>query len=351
MNILMLSPSFHPNLGGVEKHVRRVAEEMTKLGETVTVVTLEQGSVQPRSDTLNGVQILRIPSSRRIHIWKWLWKRRELISGADVIHCHDYATLYYWYLPFRLLYFWKPTFITFHGFEGYPLHPRTIRKRRICEAISTDHICIGKYIRKWYGTSCTIIQWGAVDNPYPTSSHPRGKEDAIVFAGRLEPDTGVLEYIDGLDIVKRKSKSGVRMYVCGSGSLLERLKESGRAWNLGLAFKGRVDDPLPYFQRCKYAFVSGYLAILEAMISKALVFSVFDNPLKRDCLKTIPNSEDIMIVCSSPEDLADKFIRMRENPELQEKIVSKAYRFAEKLTWEKIAKEYLKLYARGADDE
>jgi glycosyltransferase involved in cell wall biosynthesis len=347
----MLSPSFHPNIGGVEKHVKRVAEELTKLGEKVTVITVDPGGVEVKSETLNGVQILRIPSGRRIHIWKWLSKRRKLISGADVIHCHDYVTFYSWFLPFRILYFWKPTFVTFHGFEGYPPHPRTIRRRKICERVSTGHICIGKYIRKWYGTECSVMQWGAVDNPRPDRNLPQGKEDAIVFVGRLESDTGVLEYLEGLHIVKSRSAGGVSMFVCGSGSLMERLKRSEHAGDLRLAFEGKVDNPLPYYQRCRYAFVSGYLAVLEAMISKALVFSIFSNPLKEDYLKMMPNYEDIMIVCSSPEDLADKFIRMRENPQLQERIVSKAYRFAEKLTWEKIAKEYLKLYARNADDE
>jgi glycosyltransferase involved in cell wall biosynthesis len=347
----MLSPSFHPKIGGVEKHVKRVAEELTKLGEKVTVVTVDPGGVDAESETLNGVQILRIPSNRRKHIWKWLCKRRKLISEADAIHCHDYVTFYSWYLPFRILYFWKPTFVTFHGFEGYPPHPRTIRRRKICERASTGHICIGKYIGKWYGTECSVMQWGGVDNPHPGPDLPQSKEDAVAFVGRLESDTGILEYVEGLDLVKNKRSDEVRMFVCGSGSLLERLKRSEHALDLGLAFRGRVDDPLPYYQRCKYAFVSGYLAILEAMISKALVFSIFDNPLKEDYLKMMPNYEDTMIVCSSPEDLADKFIRMRENPELREKIVSRAYQFAEKLTWERVAKEYLELYGRRVDDK
>lgn len=346
----MLSPSFHPNLGGVEKHVKRVAEEMTKLGESVTVITLRPEEEVTKDETINGVRVFRLSSNRRIHIWKWLYKRRGLISDADVIHCHDFVTFYYWLLPFRLLYFWKPTFITFHGFEGYPPHPRAIRKRKISEALSTSHICIGKYIRKWYGTDCAAIYWGAVDNPHHDPGLPE-KEEAIVFASRLETDTGVLEYLEGFELMKKKGLSGVGLYVCGSGSLLERLKKGRSSVNHEIAFEGRIDDPLMYFQRCKYAFVSGYLAILEAMISKALVFSIFSNPLKEDYLKMMPDYEDTMIVCSSPEDLADKFIRMRDNPELQEKIVSKAYRFAEKLTWEKIAKEYLKLYARGADDK
>lgn len=348
MKILMLSPSFHPNVGGVEKHVKRVAEEMTKLGDVVTIITLKPREADQSEETVNGVRILRMESGRRTRIWKWIWNHRRLFLDTDVIHCHDYVTFHYWYSPFRLLFFWKPTFITFHGFEKHPPDAAAIRRRKICEAISSGHICVGKYIRKWYRTDCEVILWGAVDSPVNIVPQEQ-KEDAIVFVGRLEPDTGILEYFKGLSLFGKRTGSSVLIYVCGSGSLLEKLKNSECTTYHTVEFEGRVENPFPYFQRCRYAFVSGYLTIFEAMISGALAFSIFDNPLKEDYLRMIPDWKNIMMVCSSPEDLADKFLKVKGNQELQENLISRAHRFAKKMSWGSVAREYLDLYARKVD--
>ncbi|MFQ6106409.1 MAG: glycosyltransferase family 4 protein [Thermoplasmata archaeon] len=350
LNIVMFTPSFHPSLGGVERHVKRVAEELVRLGHEVVIITRSPDDTQPREETLDGIQVFRMQSNRRTRIWKWIWAHRALILNADVVHCHDFTSYYHWYLPFRLIYFWKPVFLTFHGFEKYPPEARSIRKRKICEHTSSGHICIGEYIKKWYGTECEIVLWGAVDSPNHEDGLQDQKEDAVVFVGRLEKDTSVLGFFQGLNLFGERTGKRVRVYVCGSGSLLESLEKSGCVRNHNVTFLGKVDDALPYFSRCKYAFVSGYLAILEAMASKAIVFSLYDNPLKKECLSTMPHQEEVMVLCSSPEDLAEKFQQVREDSELQKRITSRAVQLTSEMTWERIAREYLRLYARKIHD-
>lgn len=343
----MFTPSFHPNVGGVERHVKRVSEELIELGHTVTVITPNPGNAQPHEDSVEGIDVFRLQSNRRAFVWKWIWTHRELISNADVIHCHDYTAYYYWYLPFRIMYFWKPAFVTFHGFERYPPEPRTKRRRKVCEHTSSGHVCIGEYIRKWYGTDCELVLWGAVDNPDYDDALLEQKEDAAVFVGRLERDTGILEYFEGLSLLGERTGIKMRVYICGSGSLLETLKRSDCIRYHSVTFEGKIIDPLPYLARCKYAFVSGYLTILEAMVSEALVFSLFNNPLKEDYLSMMPNQEGIMIICSSPEDFAEKFQRVREDANLRRRITSNALQFAREMCWEDVAHEYLRMYARN----
>lgn len=347
----MLTPCYTPHVGGVEKHVKRISEELVRKGNQVSIITRKHSSDLADKEISGGVHLYRISDSGRRGIWSWMWKNRTLIREATIVHCHDYVTFYYWFLPFRLLYFWKPVFVTFHGYEGYPPHPSTIRRRRVCERLSAGNICVGRYLGKWYGTECTAVIWGGVDKPHHEPDMPEKKEEAIAFVGRLERDTGIIEYLKAFNLIKQSGARDVRLYVCGSGSLLGELKKSSASSDGDISFEGGVDNSLAYFQRCRYAFGSGYLAILEAMISKTLVFSTFSNPLKEDYLKLMPDYENIMIVSSSAWELADRFIRMRKNPELQKEIVSEAYRFAEKLTWEKIAEEYLRLYKRKVNNE
>ena len=50
-NILFLTRSFYPNIGGVEKHVLELSKELIKRGYRITVITEKtQKSFEPNSD-------------------------------------------------------------------------------------------------------------------------------------------------------------------------------------------------------------------------------------------------------------------------------------------------------------
>src|SRR3989344_3537616 len=101
MKILFLTRRFYPDVGGVEKHVLKISELLIKKGHKVTVITESQG----KENGLRGIRIFRIKSRngwfKKFDIWLWLWRNRELIRNADIVHAHD---VYYWYFPFRFIY-------------------------------------------------------------------------------------------------------------------------------------------------------------------------------------------------------------------------------------------------------
>ena len=166
MKILMFAPLFHPHIGGVEKHVKRLSEELIKKGYEVTVVTINYNQSLPDFQVLSRIKVYRFPKMRLPKIWFWICKYRKLIKSADIIHCHDFSTFIYWYLPFRFLYPLKPVFITFHGYEGItPIPKKTLFKRKVTEFLTRGNICIGDYIPKWYGTKASFISYGGVDIP------------------------------------------------------------------------------------------------------------------------------------------------------------------------------------------
>ena len=105
MKIVFLARRFYPDIGGVEKHVLEISNRLIKLGHTVTVITQSQNEKKTK-ETVGGISVVRIPTipkekNDKFFIWQWMWKERDLIQEADVIHCHD---VFYWYLPFRFLY-------------------------------------------------------------------------------------------------------------------------------------------------------------------------------------------------------------------------------------------------------
>lgn len=350
MKIIMFAPKFYPYIGGVEKHILRVSEELIKKGHDITVVTTRQDLDVPIFGKLGEISIYRIPSLRCIDIWMWLFENRHIISQADIIHCHDYSTFILWYLPFRLLYHEKPTYITFHGYEGkIPIPRKTLFLRKLTEWLTLGNICIGDFIPKWYATKATTVLYGGVDLPRETKDGNviQNRFNSGVYVGRLENDTGILEYLEALKILKYEYNLSLEGYICGDGALRTIVQQELCVNKINFRVLGFVRMPETYFKDSQFAFVSGYLGILEAMAHRKLVFNIATNALRDDYLRLIPNAENIMVTANSPRDLAEKFFYFFSHPKEAEKLISEAYLFAQERSWESVADAYLSLWQKS----
>ncbi len=350
MRIVFLTPRFYPSLGGVERHVSEVAKELVKKKHQVTIITKKDCTRLPLKELINGCQLHRfsysrllgLPKTRFLSVWLWFTKNIGLILRSDIIHCHDYGTFWSWYLPFRFILFWKPVFITFHGYEGFPLKKKAIRIRRWVERLTRGNICAGDFIRKWYGTRADYITYGGVR---PPEKEPDQREDKrAVFLGRLSGDSGIRQYITCLQILRDRYQLNMELDVCGGGTLFEEIKGRVAEQGLKINLHGFVENTQDYLNQARFAFVSGYLGILEAMVHKKLVFSVYDNPLKRDYLELFPQSGEMIVIAESPEQLAERIAYYLANPDQERERVTKAYLWAREQGWEKVAELYLKLW-------
>lgn len=146
MRILFLTRRAWPEIGGVEKHVGEISKALKRRGHKVTIIS-ERNIKYPH------IKYLGI-----IFIWLWLFKHRKLIKNADVVHCHD---VFIWYLPLRFLYFKKPVFTTFHGWEGiWPIPLKNIFLKRLAAKFSWGTISVGHYVEKYYGIKADKIIYG-----------------------------------------------------------------------------------------------------------------------------------------------------------------------------------------------
>src|SRR3989344_3372691 len=272
MTILFLTRLFHPHIGGVETHVFQISKRLIDGSHRIVVLTEKNEYKLHNKESVDGIEIYRIPVGKnewfkKFQIWWWLWNHRFLIKKADIIHCHD---VFFWYLPFRFLFFNKPAYTTFHGYESYPVSKKAITIRKISEILSWGNICIGDYIKKWYGTKPTHVSYG-----------------------RLDEQTGILTYTDAVEIIKKKIPN-FDFLAIGDGELKNKISRKVKIYEA-------LDNASDYFQKYNFAFVSRYLSILEAMAAKRLVFAVYDNPLKEDYLRIAPFSKYITISSSPSE--------------------------------------------------
>ena len=388
MTILFFSRLFYPHIGGVETHVLEVGDRLAKKGHKIILVTEELSGDRHKNwqsddesarqtggieSKISSWEIYRIPlgkanvseSSKKWKIWWWLWHHRDLIQKADVVHCHD---VFFWFLPFRFLCRDKPVFTTFHGYETvFPPAKRAITIRQWSEKLSWGNICVGDFIKKWYGTHPDFVTYGGVDiqaikdhqndkvasEPIVSESFTdkqkvkeadntkkiRNEVVRILFVGRLSADTGILAYDQAISILNKKSKqSQFELMVLGDGLLKDNLENLLRSTSY-------EQNIYPYIKSAHIIFASSYLSILQALAMKKPVIAFYDNPLKEDYLKMSPFARWIFVENSS-EKIAQRVLDiLAEKEPLAEKL-KEAYLWVSGQTWENVTTLYIKLWNR-----
>ena len=337
-HVLFLTPFFYPRIGGVEKHVYEISIQLVKKGFSVSVVTEKHDKNLKAYQKIKGVKVYRIPKyligkSKKFRIWFWLFKHLYLIRSSYVIHCHD---VFFWYFPFRFLFPQKKVYTTFHGYESYPISRKAIIIRKLSEKLSYGNICIGRFIEKWYGTKADYVLYGGVNKLKIKNEKLKVQNNySAVFIGRLDEQTGIKTYVDGVEQIKKKIPN-FKLTVIGDGKFKTSIKKRTNVL-------GWKNNPEKYFKSHRFAFVSRYLSILEAMNAKRLVFAVNDNLIKKDYLTMTPFSKNIEII-SSAQELAEKVLFYIQNQSVEKKLIERSCAWTNRQTWEHVADIYIRLW-------
>jgi len=336
MNIVFFANYYYPHIGGVERHIKELIKRLSINKIKFIIITEKYDNSLPDFEKFDNIDVYRIKYPKikilgLIVLWLKLFRLIPILFKADLIHIHD---VFIWYLPLRIIFPTKPVYVTFHGYESYPVNFKSKIYRKIAEKLCRGNICIGRFMKKWYGTKPSIVTYGAVDSKiFSARKKVINKYDAV-FIGRLDEQTGILEYAKAIRYLKRTRD--FKCLILGDGEYRKIIKNTGK-------LLGFVNNPEKYISYAKYAFVSRYLSILEAFASKKLVFSIYDNPIKKDYLRMTPFSKWI-IAENDYRTLAKKLIYYDDNPDKANLIIQKAYRWVEKQTWDCLANQYLKLW-------
>jgi len=355
MKVLFLTRSYFPNIGGVEKHVEKITEILMKKGHEVIILT-EKPSMSYSNDyhsfslSAKSIEKNRNPKIIRIEvgtenwfkkfrIWIQLIKYINVFSSSDIIHCHD---VFFWYLPFRFIFPFKKVYTTFHGYEGNKIpNFKAILMHKISEKLSNGNICIGDLLKKWYGTKPNYISYGAVDSELINLKNKAiDKDKNIIFAGRLEEETGILEYLKAIYLLKLKSIN-LSVDVYGEGQLKQKASEYVSKHKLKVKFKGFLPNVTDYIPEYKIIFVSRYLGILEALALRVPIFAQYNNEIKKDYLYMAPFAKYISIG-KTGDDIANEVEKYINKQLLID--TDGGYEWVKDKTWENMVRIYLKLW-------
>lgn len=343
MRIVFFSRLFFPHIGGVEKHVLNISERLVKKGFEVTVIT-EDFDLQKHSSEINGIKIIRISVGKedrlkKFRIWWGLLKYLNVIAKADIVHCHD---IFFWYLPFRFIFPFKKVYTTFHGYEGnFIPTKKAIIMHKMAEKLSLGNICIGSFFSKWYGTKPDFITYGAVDVKIIQEGKKNIKPNKdIVFIGRLEKETGIMNYISVINKLKKK-RIYLGLDIFGDGSLRPRVEKYIQSNKLNINIKGFVENATDYLSDYKFVFVSRYLGILEAMALKKPIFALYNNKIKKDYLQ-MTDFSNFIVVSSNPDFIVEKLQKLSHQS--SQVNLENGYSWVKKQNWNKMVSIYLKLW-------
>jgi glycosyltransferase involved in cell wall biosynthesis len=93
----MVTPRYHPYPGGVETHVKAIAERLVQAGVEVDVFTTDPGRRLSRVVQVNGVTVRRFPSwapHEAYYVSPWhLVSLARRAQAFDLVHAHSYQAL------------------------------------------------------------------------------------------------------------------------------------------------------------------------------------------------------------------------------------------------------------------
>lgn len=317
---------------------------LIKKGYKIIVVTEQHDKKLKPEEKFEGIEIHRMPGLKegrlkKFKIWKWLWKNRNLIKSADIVHCHD---VFFWYLPFRFLLPKKPVFTTFHGYEGNSLPTKkAVLMHKVAEKLSLGNICVGDYLKKWYGTKPNYVTYGAVEGR--KSKDLRKTEFIeIAYVGRLEEEAGIMVYLKALKRLVNKGFK-IKLVVLGDGIQRQQAEKFCKVNRLTVDFKGFVTNVPDYLANTNYVFTSRFLSTLEALNAKRFTFVVYNNAVKKDCFGMSPFGKFISL-SKDEVSLVSDFIYYMKHRDLMENRLANGYNWVKEQTWKRLEDLYLKLW-------
>src|SRR3989304_3530492 len=219
-NILFFCRYYYPHIGGVEKQVRNLSIHLIERGYKITVFTEKYVNNLKDEEFIDGVKVIRfrqigIKYLGLLWIWWWIFRHRGIISESDIIHAHS---VYIWYWPFRFIFFGKPSYVTFHGWEGvYPIPLKNIVVRMVDAFLANKNITISDYVEKYYHIKADKLMYTSVDLPENNRNREsKKKRKNLLYVGRLDEDTGLNAILKALAYLKHYN---FNIDFCGDGSL------------------------------------------------------------------------------------------------------------------------------------
>jgi glycosyltransferase involved in cell wall biosynthesis len=273
MKILTVLTYYRPHTSGLTIYAERLAKAFAKRGHQVTVMTTQYDPSLPREETLDGIQILRVPVMARVSKGvlapTFGWVATRLAANNDVVQMH---------LPqfdapgvaMRARLFGKPAVLTYHcdlllppgGFNrvvNAVVDFQNNMAGRLSNHIVTytqDYADNSPYLSRYKSKLTPILPPVELPNPlagaveaFAREHHTRERRPVIGMAARFAAEKGVEVLLDALPTILKKYPNaqvlfaGTYQNVMGEQAYSDRLMPRIREYELSgnWTFLGNLD--------------------------------------------------------------------------------------------------------------
>ncbi len=246
MRVLLLYKDYHPVIGGIENHIRLLAQGLRAEGVDARVLVTNTGP-RTRRQTVEGVPVTK--TGRQAHILStpislpFLFALRRQAADADIVHLHAPYPLAE--LAQLVLGHGKTTVISYHsdivrqrrtGELYAPLLRRVLQRAALVAASSPAYINSSPFLRE-LNHKCRVIHYGIeVDRffPFPPTACADAQNLRVRFDGRpLLLFIGRLRHYKGVDVLIRAMHSvNAHLLIVGTGPMDEPWQDLSRSEDL-----------------------------------------------------------------------------------------------------------------------
>ena len=264
MKLMIVTPYYYPNIGGVQNYAKNIAEGLRrKYDWDVIVVTSNYNKHTYKEEKINGLKVYRLPfwfkfSNTPINpFWYFFIKNIIKKEKPDIVNAHspvpfmsDIVSINCKDIPFVL---------TYHSGSMIKGNAKTDILIRLYENIFLYHtikrakkiVCVSDFVRLVFlkdhtGKSVTITP--SVDTKkFFAKNFSIKNKNKVIFVGRIDKASewkGTTYLLDAINLVKEKIPK-VKLQLAGSGDALEGYQQYVKKNKLGKfvrflgALKGR----------------------------------------------------------------------------------------------------------------
>jgi len=373
MKIVHVHHHYHPVIGGIERAIQSLAEELAKIGHEVHIITSRFGAEnRPKEEVINGVYVHRVKAlrTRFPDLTYPLEYAEKVIRDADIVHGHSQNSLFTIKVVEKARGLGVETAIYFMAVDALYDHPNPLvrfigpyyAKHVLKKAIALSDIRLVRSLRdqeilsKKYGVEAILIPDGVpewfLSHKYCGDEFRRQHNidcDYVLYVGRLHPLKGVDVLMKALHYIV-KSSINLRLVVIGPGDA-DPYRELAQKLGMdkGVLFLGVVDE------ETKICAIDGSLAVVvpsvcdyvevyPMIISEAWARS---KPIIATRVGGIPYRvkhmvNGLLVPPKDPEALAEAMITLLQNKELATRLGSEGRK--EIMTWKEVATRMLNVY-------
>jgi len=359
MKILMLNYEFPPIGGGAGNACYYMLKEFSKMDVEIDLVTSSPGKYKEEKFSKN-IRIFKLDVGKKnVHYWKMSeilkWTRKAYKFSKRLVNDRNYDLCHCWFgwpcgwIGYKLR---KkiPYIVALRGSDVPGYNPRLklldwiVFKRlskkiwKNAEKVIANSSGLRELALKTRKQKIDIIPNGINIQEFKPK-YRKNKRLELVSVGRLIPRKGylhLLKAVKGLD---------VKLTLIGEGNQEKELKEFAEKNKLNVKFLGKVNhsDIVKFYQKSD-VFVLPSLnegmsnSVLEAM-GCGLPVIVTDTGGKE-----LINGNGFVVPVKDSEKLRDCIVEYAGNSELVKKHGKKSRDIALKLGWDRVAKDYFKVY-------